>query len=49
MPVRLASGRVKRPRVSMSLGGGLMTVRIYSGVLTLDQSGREESFVIFSS
>ena len=49
MPVRLGSGRIKGPRVSNSLGGGLMTVRRDSGVLTLDQRDKEGSFVSFSS
>ena len=41
VPVRLGSGRVKRPRVSKSSGGGLMTVRRDIGVLTLDQRDGE--------
>ena len=47
VPISLGSGRVKRPRVSRSLRGGLMTVRKDSGVLMLDQSGREGSSVFF--
>ena len=37
------SVRRKTPRESTSLGGGLRTVRRGSGLLTLDQSGREGS------
>jgi len=43
VPVKLGSGCVRRPRVPKSLRGGLMTVCGDSGVLTLDQRGREGS------
>ena len=49
MPVRLGSGRIKGPRVSNSLGGGLMTVRRDSDVLTRDQRDREGCSVSGSS
>ena len=45
VPERLGSGRVKRPRMSKSLGGGLMAVRRVSGVLAIYQRGREDSSV----
>ena len=40
----IGSGRIKTPKVSRFLGGGLRTVRRDSGVSTLDQSAREGSF-----
>ena len=49
VPVKLGSGRVKRPRVSKYLGGGLMTVRKDSGVLTLYHRDREGFSVSGSS
>ncbi len=39
----IGSGRLKTPRVSRFLGGGLRDVRRDSDVSTLDQSGREGS------
>ena len=41
----MVSGRSRTPRESASLRRGLRTVRRGSGVLTLDQSGREGSLV----